>query len=148
LSNLDFETLTKALTMPTEARHRLLVFNRLGWYFYYFGALGSMFVICLFAPGSDLASHVGLVFASICLVVPLSAAVRPIVGAWSILLCDRTELEVPESESPSSTLNLKHPLAVAHPTLLNLPTNQMVDRTVLLRSPVMRTKIKRILWNC
>jgi hypothetical protein len=101
LSNLDFETITKALTMPREAEHRLLILNRLGRYFYYFGAMVSMFVICLFAPGSDLASHVGLVFASIWLVVPLSAAVRPIVGAWSILLFDRTELEIPESESTS-----------------------------------------------
>jgi hypothetical protein len=110
LSNLDFETITSALTMPDESGHRLIVFNRLGWYFYYFGAMGSMFVICLVAPGSDLASHVGSVFAFIGLIVPLSAAVRPILSSWSILLFDRMDLEVPTgdaeeaSESDASTL--------------------------------------------
>jgi hypothetical protein len=97
LSNLDFETITRALTMPTEAGHRFVVFHRWGWYFYYFGAMGSMFLICLIAPGSDLTSHVGSVFSFTGLIVPLSAAVRPILGAWAILLFDRTNLEIPET---------------------------------------------------
>jgi hypothetical protein len=98
--HLDFETVTRALTIPRVSEHQFIGFTRLAWYIYYFCAMACMFVICLLSRGTDLSSYVGSAFVCICLVVPLCAALRPILSAWTILLSDRTSLEVSAAEPP------------------------------------------------
>jgi hypothetical protein len=90
--NLDLETITQVLRSHCEGEHKALIVFRLAWDFFYFSVMGFLFLICLFAPSSNIAVNLRSPFAIICIIVPFCAVLRPIIIAWYIFFFDRRKV--------------------------------------------------------
>jgi hypothetical protein len=93
---LDIEAITIIFEQQLNSRHPFRMITRLCGIFLYFTVMAILFLACLLAADSNIATHFRDPFAVICLLVPFCTLIRPLIMAWYIFIFDRQNLSPPD----------------------------------------------------